>query len=887
MQAGTSIGHYDLLSALGRGGMGEVWRAHDTKLHRDVALKTLPPEFAREPERAARFEREATLLAALNHPNIAAIHGVEEHVGARFLVLELVEGSTLAERLHSGPLPVEESLRLAVQIAEALEAAHDRGVIHRDLKPANIKVTPEGRVKVLDFGLAKALTPTTHDVATETALGTKLGTVMGTAPYMSPEQARGAAVNRQTDIWSFGVVLYEMLTGASPFAGDTSTEILARVLKTPPDFALLPPDTPPSARRLLRRCLEKDQKRRSQHIGDVRLELEEALTELAAEPRSDTASAASTNGGSRRAAGALVVVAAVALAGFGGWVIATRSVAEAPAGVVRLSIPSLERPTLWPFGTRHIAISDDGSRVAYAGANGLVIRQLHDDATVTVAKYATMNPFFSPTGDKVGFFADPGALYSVPSAGGTPTLLVATPERTSGATWGPGGTIVFANTEGLYRVAESGGEPELLKKPDPLRKERLYASPQFMPDGQSVLFTVISESSNEAMQIASLDLKTLEFKIVLSGGSAPRYAPTGHLLYASGQALNAIGFDLDRLETRGSPVAIAGAAIASALDNGAAEFAVSTNGTLLFLAPTTTVAPNLRTFSWMDRQGVEERLQLEPGSYGDPQISPDGTRVALDMFGNGNRDVWIWNLERQSLTRLTTNSTEDLLPLWSVDNRRVFFASNRAGTLDIYSQAADGATEARVEFAGDGVQLPSSFTPDGARLLVYENFRDLNVLNLARPERLEPLLDGPFDERLGAVSPDGHWIAYESDESGAQIEIFLRPFPDVGARREKISIAGGRYPRWSRQGRDELFYVGLDGAMMAASVRLSPNLVLGPVTKLFDWIRPPPIRSGSPYDVSPIDGRFLMLNVPVGTGSVDIPVVLNWFNELRAQAPLR
>ena len=868
--------------------MGEVWRARDTKLRREVALKTLPPEFAREPERVARFEREATLLAALNHRNIAAIHGIEEHLGARFLVLELVEGGTLEDRLRAGPLPVEECLRIALQIAEALEAAHDKGVIHRDLKPANIKVTLEGRVKVLDFGLAKALTPAPRDVATETSLGTELGTVMGTAPYMSPEQTRGAAANRQTDVWSFGVVLYEMLTGTSPFAADTSTETLARVLKTPPDFALLPPDTPPSARRLLRRCLEKDQKRRAQHIGDVRLELEEALTELAAEPSSAATNAESVNGRARRAAIAIALVAAAAFAGLGGWFIAGRSVSEAPGDVVRLSIPAVENPSGLPFGSRHLAISDDGSRVAYAGLSGLVIRRLRDDATVTVAAYSASNPFFSPTGDKIGFFAERGDLFTVPSGGGTPTLLVATTERPSGATWGPGGTIVFATTEGLYRVAENGGEAELLKRPDRVRKERLYAWPQFMPDGQSVLFTAMPEGANEAPQIVSLDLKTLESKTVLSGGSAPRYTPTGHLLYASGQALNAIGFDRDTLETRGSPVTIAGAAIANTQDNGAAEFAVSATGTLLFLTPSATRAPVLRTFSWIDRRGVEEPLPLEPARYGDPHISPDGTRIALDMISNGNRDIWIWNLERQSLTRLTVDPTEDVLPLWSVDGRRVFFGSTRAGTLDIYSQAADGATEARVEFAGEGTQLPNSATPDGTRLIVYENFRDLSVLNLAQPERLEPLLTGPFDERLGALSPDGHWIAYESDESGDQIEIFLRPFPDVGTRREKISIAGGRYPIWGRQGSDELFYVGLDGAMMAASVRLSPNLVLGAVTKLFDWRRPPAGRSGSPYDVSPIDGRFLTLSsAAAGEGSIDISIVLNWFNELRAQAPLR
>jgi eukaryotic-like serine/threonine-protein kinase len=625
-------------------------------------------------------------------------------------------------------------------------------------------------------------------------------------------------------------------------------------------------------------------KETDQHIGDGRSQAEDALAALTAAPAPAPASAVAPNGRSSRTTGAAVLAALVALAGLAAWSIANRPAPETSADVMRLSIPFLQDPSRSAVGVQHIAISADGSRVANSGAGRLQIRRLREPAPVIV-EMNTSNPFFSPNGDWLGFFRSNG-LMKVPTAGGTPQQIAVITERNAGATWGRDGTIVFATTEGLYRVAENGGEPELLRRPDRLRNERLYAWPEFMPDGQFVLFTVISQASTDGAQIAVLNLRTRESKIVLKGATAARYAASGHLLSVSGQSLNAIGFDPKTLETRGETIAVPGIAIATARDNGAAEFAVSATGTLLYVAPR---APVARTVSWVDRYGVREPLSLEqlpPGLYNYPRISPDGTRVALDIGGSGNpRDIWIWNLGRQSLTRLTTASTEDILPLWSPDSRRVFFASDRAGNFDIYSQAAD-ASEARVEFAGEGSQFPNSFTPDGARVIVYENFRDLGVLDLAQPDRIEPLLHGEFNDVLGEVSPDGQWIAYESDESG-QIEIYLRPFPDVGARREKISIDGGRYPRWSQQGSGELFYVGLDGGMMAASVQLSPRLELGGVTKLFDGVRPPSFVSGNPYDISP-DGRFLVVaNVAAPGDSTTISVVLNWFDELRELFPLQ
>jgi serine/threonine-protein kinase len=865
--------------------MGEVWRARDSKLRREVAIKTLPAELARDPDRLARLEREATSLAAVNHPNIAAIYGLEEHASERFLVLELVEGDTLADRFRSGSMSVEQSLEIALQVAEALEAAHERGVIHRDLKPANIKVTPEGRVKVLDFGLAKALPPIAADTLTQATFRTELGAVIGTAPYMSPEQTRGEAVRRQTDIWSFGVVLYELLTGDSPFERRTTPETIARVLVAQPDFAALPKTTPANVRHLLRHCLEKDQKRRLQHIGDARIELEDALAALAAGPAPQSAEAATRNW-QRRAAGILAL--AVALGGFSVWSIVERETPSVTTEVVRLSIPSLPTPSVWPFGVRHLAISEDGSRVAYAGEKAqLSIRRLRDRQAITLPTLAG-NPFFSPDGEWLGYFGEPEGLWKVPSIGGQSRRIAAITERASGASWGPDSTIVFATTSGLYQIADDGSaSPRLLAAPNPERDEKLYAWPQFMPDGKSVLFTIVPEDSVVGAQIVLLDLQTLETRTVLTGGTAARYTSTGHLVYAVGETLAAIPLDGETRTTRGEPTPLPGITIATTQDNGAAEFAISATGTLIHIEPRPAAANRLQRLVWLDREGNEDALALEPGSYRYPRVSPDGTRLALDVGGT-NRDVWIWDLRRSSLTRLTNGPTEDMLPLWTLDGRRVFFSSDRTGNFDIYSQPADGSTEAKVELARPEFDAPNSFSPDGTQLIVFEEFRDLGVLDLAQ-SNLRPLLHRESSDRLGEISPDGNWIAYESDESGEQIEIFVRPFPDVSGAREKVSIDGGRYPRWGLPGSGELYYVDLDGAMMAATVDLAPSLRVGSVTKLFDWLMPESGISGRPYDISPIDGRFIMAKPAAqSTGdTVQISVVLNWFNELTERVPLR
>ena len=789
-----------------------------------------------------------------------------------------VEGDDLSDLLACNPPPVAEALRIAREIAEAIEAAHERGIIHRDLKPANIRVRRDGTVKVLDFGLAKPLSLPGDQASTLTGVRSQRP-LIGTPAYMSPEQARGDAADRQADIWSFGVVLFELLTGTSPFARATVNETLASVLDGRIDVTRLPARTPASARHLIRRCLEPDPKRRLQHIGDARLDIEEALSEFAIPATATDTPVVRTH--TRRWA----TVAAIGLAtltGVTGWLSAQRVMTRDLHSVARLSIPTLEDPWPFPFGMRHVAIAADGSRMAYVSANTLWIRDIAQDEPVRVPVTEGSSPFFSPDGNWVGFFDRHGGqliLFKVFSGGGTPVPITVMPDRPRGASWRRDGLIVFASAEGLYGVSQNGDPTRVLRRPDPSRNERFFAWPEFLPDGQALLFTILPVHSGDAPRIALFDLETHAVQPLVPGGSSAQYVPTGHLIYAVGATLKAIAFDAKTRTINGAPVTVPNMSIETAVDNGAADFAVSRSGTLLFRAAGD--QGRQRTLTWVDRQGNEEPLPLEAGGYNYARISPDGTRVALDVSGP-TRNIWIWDLQRSTKEKLTDGSPEDMVPLWNPDGSRVFFASNRGGNFDVYSQAADGASEARLEAAADGTQVPDSFTPDGHRLLSGENFKDLSVLTLGRT-RFEPLLHSESSEWLGVISPDGKWLAYESNESGDRIDIVVRPFPNVGDHRQKISVNGGRYPMWRPKDGGELYYLDPNGRLLAVSVTLSPTLAVGSVTKLFVWRPPAAGISGQIYDISPIDGRFLMLKSVVNHAGrpTDISVVLNWFEELR------
>jgi serine/threonine-protein kinase len=873
VEAGSQLGHYTILTLLGSGGMGEVWKARDGRLRREVAIKMLPPTLAGDAARLTRFEREAELLASLNHHHIATIHGIEEHGGTRFLILELVEGETLDDRLARGPLPASEAFRLSAQLAEGLEAAHARGVVHRDLKPANIKITPAGRIKILDFGIAKALAADGDADATQTIDPTGTGVVIGTPAYMSPEQARGERVGVQTDIWSFGAVLYEMLTGRSPFRRKTTAETLASVLDARPDYDALPPGTPEVARRLIRRCLERDLSRRMQHIGDVRILLEEAAVpgdprDAAEPPRSRPAAWVAGGVAAGLLTGAVVL-----------WLAAPRATDRTPASPAHVSLPFLERPSSRPFGHRYLALSSDGSTVAYSGTSRLWIRRLDQSDPISVDTGSTSNPFFSPDGEWIGVFVGT-ALLKVPARGGAPVTVTETSERPLGGVWRGDGNIVYATSEALFQVPADGGERSILARPDRSRNEGLYAWPQLLPGGKSMLLTVVHTDPKQPPHVVVFDLTTRQPTPLVAGSSAS-YLANGLLVYAADSRLNVVPFDPSARRLTGTPVARPEIALAIAADSGAANFAVSDTGTLMYSSPPRAA---LRTLEWLDRRGQSERLAVEPETYAYAMVSPDGSRVAVERTTRGNRDIWILDLKRLTQVQLTDGPTEDMLPLWSPDGSRVFFASNRGGTFDVYSQEVSGTAEAKLEFGGPEFQAPTAVTPDGARVVVVERFNDLSLLNLAPPARLEPLLGhAAFDERLGEISPDGRWIAYESNESGNQFEIVLRSFPDVQARRDVISVGGGRYPRWGPKGINELYYVRPDGAMMVVPITLAPSLQIGPATKLFDWRKPAAGVSGRLYDVAP-DGRFLV-STPIETdanGPTPVSLVLNWAAGLRA-----
>ena len=905
LSPGTRLGHYAVTALLGEGGMGQVWQATDTQLNRDVALKILPDAFAADPDRLARFEREAKVLASLNHPNIGSIYGLEEADGVKALVLELVEGPTLADRIAHGAMPIEDALPIARQIAEALEAAHEAGVIHRDLKPANIKVREDGTVKVLDFGLAKALDPNLEgdpsQSPTLTAAATQMGVILGTAAYMSPEQAAGQTSDKRSDAWSFGVVLYEMLTGQRLFTGETVSHVLAKVLDRELDLSALTTSTPPPIRRLLRRCLERKPKRRLGDLGEALSHLEEARASVDKAPSAVPVPAV---GQPERwwqalplALGALIVGGLVA--GLAVWSVMRP---ESPR-LVRFVVAHDEAPPVSiAVQSPDVAISPDGEHIAYlTGSVGSGAEQLHvrplDQLTseILVAEGELNSPFFSPDSQSVGFYdrrVSPPVLQRVSVRGGPASTICDLPADLRGASWGADGTIVFASsdtTSGLWRVAAVGGEPEQLTMPDPDQGEVDHVWPEILPGGEAVLFT-IRASPIEESQIAVLSLDTGEQKVVIRGGSYPRYSPTGHLLYGVEGNLWAVGFDLSRLETVGDPVPVQEGVLTK--PQGAANFSVSENGSLIYV-PGVAVAGDARTLVWVDREGREEALMAPPAPYESPRVSPDGRYVAVEVRDPDNNDVMVYDLQRDTPTRLTFDPGQDRHPLWSPDGHRVVFGSNRAGTMNIYSRAADGTGPAEQLTTSDSRQWPQSWSADGQSLVIMDisgGQTDLNVISLGAESRTEELTQTEFDEVYAEVSPDGRWIAYMSDESG-QLEVYVRPFPNVDDGRWQISRDGGISPVWAPSGQELFFRTFPDSSnMMVVAVETEPTFNPGNPEVLFAA----PYRAGNfgrnrPWDVAR-DGRFLMIKAGAPGQETQIAphivVVENWFEELTELVPV-
>ena len=768
---GREIGAYRILSLLGAGGMGEVYRARDTKLGRDVAIKTLPSTFTNDTERRARFEREARVLATLNHPHIGAIYGLEHADGVQALVLELVEGDTLAERLASGPLSISDCLTIGRQIVDALEAAHEKGIVHRDLKPANIKITPNGTVKVLDFGLAKATGPEPPHSPPISMDATREGTILGTAAYMSPEQARGHQVDKRTDIWAFGCVLYEMLTGRLAFDRATVSDTVAAIIEGEPDWKALPPGISPTLKIYLQCCLNKNPRDRVHDVADLRLALEGAFD--------GPLPATKTSSWQQRS---LIAVAAIVLLGLGAttvWLL--KSVPDPPAvkPVVRVSVLTQPLAVLVRAPGPVVALSPDGSHLVYvAGEKGmdgqLYFRRLDSlHAKPLAGAELGHSPFFSPDGQWIAFFTGEGQLKKIALAGGPPTPLCDTRDIPHGGSWGADDRIIFAMTGGLWRVSGNGGKPELVVPTD---SEALW--PEVLPDGNAVLFTA---TGPERIWVHSL--KTGERRLLVERGSHARYVSSGHLVYTSAGSLMAAPFDAERLELIGPAVpVIEGVMMGLPREPVISHFAVSVSGSLAYLGGPVLNAQH--GLYWVDRQGKEESLNVEPRGYTWPRISPDGTRVALEVDQSGNRDIWIYDLVRKRFQQLTFDPAEDERPAWTPDSQRVAFSSTRdRGEGNLFWQRVDGTGQAeRLTGEPHADRGAWAFTPDAKTLLFTQggpdSGTDLHLMSMERGYHSKPLLQERFHEGSPTLSPDGRWIAYRSGETGRQ-EIYVRPFPNV------------------------------------------------------------------------------------------------------------
>jgi eukaryotic-like serine/threonine-protein kinase len=888
---GQRLGNFEVRSLLGKGGMGEVHRARDMELQRDVALKLLPDVFASDPERLARFQREAQVLASLNHPSIAQIYGLEGEGASRCIVMELVEGETLQERLKRGSIPVDEALAIAKQIAEALEAAHDKEIIHRDLKPANVKITPDGKVKVLDFGLAKTLEEASPDLSNSPTLSmaaSNAGVILGTAAYMSPEQAKGMKVDRRSDMFAFGAVLYEMLTGRPAFPGDHVSDILASVLKVEPDWNRLPQETPAAIRRLLRRCLQKDRNRRLQTAIDALIELDEAKSE----PDPIVSSVPSVAPRKRErvvlvSALVFVLIAAVLA------VPAIMHLRETPPELppIRSTILPPENTTLdFTNGLGLPALSPDGLRIVFGartagGKTPLWVRSLDGLTAQPLAgtEGATF-PFWSPDSRFIAFFAD-GKLKKIDASGG-PALTLADAPIGRGGSWSPNGVIVFApgtvaaNT-GLLRVSSAGGAAS------PVSSETTGSMPAFLPGGRHFLYQEFLTTASELpIRVGSLDGSPSK---VVGNGSNPLYAQ-GHLLFLHESTLMAQPFDAERLVTQGEAIPVA-EHVQTVLNTGrVGVFSVSETGLLLYRGGG---GARGTVMKWFDRSGKQGATIGVTAPFFDFGFSPDRKSVATSISDSGGDSIWIYDVSRGLPTRFTFDASANTSPVWSPDGRSIVFSSNRKGHRDLYRKAVDSVRAEELVYADHLDKLPTSWSADGKLLLYYNEPRnsktgqDLWALPLT-PERpgdaLKPflVLQTPFNESYAQFSPDGRWIAYISSES-QRPELYVTPFPPLptgpGGKRQ-ISTAGTAYtqPRWRQDGK-EIFYFSPDQRLMAADVAIKAGtLEVGAVRPLFtlnDAI------SNPGFDASADGQHFLLRTSPEQTSAEPLTLIQNWVEGLK------
>ncbi len=878
---GSTLLHYSVMRKIGEGGMGEVYQAQDLKLNRQVALKILPDSFAYDPERLARFDREAKLLASLNHSNIAAIYGLEEAGEKRFLVLELVEGETLAQRIARGPLPMDEALEICHQIAEGVEAAHERGVIHRDLKPANIKVNPEGKVKILDFGLAKAFQgeaapADTSKSPTLTNQMTRAGVILGTAAYMSPEQAQGKPVDRRTDIWAFGCVLYECLTGERAFGGETVTEALASILRSEPNWKMLPQETSASVRNVLQRCLQKDPKQRIRDVADAWLEIAAAPVHPAVAHRRIRERLAWT-------AAAVLLLGLLISLPFTISYLRQKPPAEAVA--VRFAISAPEKATFGP-----IAVSTDGRSLVFGadveGKNQLWLRPLGSDTERPLpgTEDVTGYPFWSPDSRSIGFLAD-GKLKKMDLADMKQQTLCNVPGTrigvAFGGTWNREGTILFSGGRIIYRVPASGGEPTPVPGLDQPRPGVSYRWPSFMPDGRHFLYLVMTANQGSAVYLASLDGK--ETKRLLAANSSAIYAAWtpggGYLLFARQGALFAQPFDAASLALTGEPFHVADQVRVS--PNSRGNFSVSDNATLIY-DPRGDYVDN-QQLEWIDRAGKLLGPISAVGSFSAPSLSPDGKRVAVECRDPKTRtyDIYVIDLERGSSRKLTFDSAGDIDPIWSPDGSSIVWASNRGGTYELYQKPASGAWQDELLFKSDVDLFPTHWSAD-RRFILYERDDpktkfDVWVRPLEGDRKAFPLLSMPSNERWARFSPDTRWIAYAADESG-EPEVYVRTLPASGGRWQ-VSTKGGSIPQWRGDGK-ELFFISADRKLMAVEVRTGSTFEPGIPKALFD-LSTASLSANDTFAVTADGQRFIFVTQIRETAPSSLNVVVNWAADLK------
>jgi serine/threonine-protein kinase len=899
LNAGTRLGPYEIADQIGVGGMGEVYRATDTNLKRQVAIKVLPDAVAGDAERLARFQREAEVLASLNHPNIAQIHGLERgggsgQAGTTALVMELVEGPTLADRIAEGPIPVDEALPIAKQIAEALEVAHEQGIVHRDLKPANVKVRPDGTVKVLDFGLAKAMDPVggstssmTLSPTITTPAMTQAGLILGTAAYMAPEQARGKPLDRRADIWAFGVVLFEMLAGRRAFEGEDVTDTLAAVVRSEPDWSALPAGLPARVVRALRVCLQKNPRERGGDIGAIRLALEGAFeTTVVEAPAAPTAEAPP-----QRilpvvlAAVAMTVILGVVV----GWLVWPST--ETPT-VTRFEITTPpDAPPRTASDYSDLAISPDGTRIAYgtgftAETVQAYVREIDQlEATAVRGTEFAADLFFSPDGERIGFrHLQDGPIRQVSVRGGPTATIASIRQSNGGASWAPGALVVYGSGEGLWRVPAAGGAPEQVTTTDPSAGVNAHYWPDLLPDGRAVLFTEIGTNAEDSY-ISVVSLETGEVTRLLPGGGHPRYAASGHILYGANGTLWAAAFDPARLELTGNPVPVVEEIVTK--QSGAALFDIADNGSLVYV--TGAGSGTLLQMIWVERNGRSEPVDTVPaGAFLTPRLSPDDSRV---LVGNAG-DAWVYDLADGRSTRLTTDGLTNRYVVWDPTGARVAYSSTRGGPdNDVWVSPVDGSEAPELLVDGDGGLDVEAWSPDGTVLAAHQHTaqaEDMVMIGLEgdTPE-VRPFRADEFATAGTTFSPDGRYVAYMSNESGRQ-EVYVRPFPGPGGQ-VTVSVGGGREPVWAPSG--ELFYRSTDGSrLMVVDVQTDPTLRLEPPEEVFSGQY---FRDASPvpqYDVTSDGQRFLLMHSGEASDDAEadrprIVLIQNFFEVLRQIAP--